>query len=139
MILGARSFVIDRENAWSDRPLPAGLTERLGARVIEPTSQNLPVTIEPWGTPAGIWTDVLEVDSAEIVARYGGATYLDGSPAVVTNDGLTYAGFTNRESWQALLADWTGLSPIGGNVERFLREDALWMIDHDSRLVTKSE
>ncbi len=139
VILGARSFVIDRENAWSDRPLPAGLTDRLGARVIEPTSQNLAVTIEPWGTPAGIWTDVLEVDSAEIVARYGGSTYLDGSPAVVTNDGLTYAGFTNRDSWQALLADRTGLSPIGGNLERFHRGDALWTIDHDTRLVTKSE
>ena len=139
VILGARSLVIDRENAWSDRPLPAGLSERLGARVIEPTSQNLPVTIEPWGTPAGIWTDVLEVESAEIVARYGGATYLDGSPAVVTKDGLTYAGFTNRESWQALLSDRTGLSPIGGNVERFIRGDALWTIDHDSRIITKSE
>ncbi len=139
VILGARSFVIDRENAWSDRPLPAGLSDRLGARVIEPTSQNLAVTIEPWGTPAGIWTDVLEVDSAEVVARYGGSTYLDGSPAVVTRDGLTYAGFTNRESWQALLADRTGLSPIGGNIERFHRGDALWTIDHDSRLITRSE
>jgi beta-galactosidase len=139
VILGARSFVIDRENAWSDSPLPAGLSDRLGARVIEPTSQNLQVTIEPWGTPAGIWTDVLEVESAEIVARYGGATYLDGSPAVVTSRGLTYAGFTNRESWQALLADRTGLNPIGGNIERFHRGDALWTIDHDTRLVTKSE
>jgi hypothetical protein len=58
---------------------------------------------------------------------------------VVTKHGLTYAGFTNRESWQALLADRTGLTPIGGNLERFLRGDALWTIDHDTRLVTKSE
>jgi beta-galactosidase len=139
VILGARSLVIDRENAWSDSPLPSGLSERLGARVIEPTSQSLAVTIEPWGTPSGIWTDVLEVSSAEIVARYGGSTYLDGSPAVVTNAGLTYAGFTDRESWQALLTDRTGLEPVGGNIERFHRGDTLWTIDHDTRLVTKSE
>ena len=138
VILGARSFVIDRENAWSDAALPAGLTDRLGARVIEPTSQNLEVTISPWDTPAGIWTDVLEVHDADVVARYGGSTYLDGSPAVVSNDGLTYAGFTHRESWQALLMEKSDRTPAPSDVERFVRGSSLWTIDHAQRLVTHS-
>ncbi len=130
VVLGPRSLVADAELAWSDQPLPAGLAGRLGGRVVEHLSQAVPVTVEPWGAPAGQWTDVLEADDAEVLATYGGGTYLDGRPAAVRRDGLLYAGFSDVAAWTALLADLTGLPPLDGDVEAFTRNARVFRIDH---------
>ncbi len=130
VVLGPRSLVVDAELAWSDRPLPAGLAARLGARVVEHLSQTAPVTVAPWGTPAGPWTDVLATDEAEVVATYAGGSYLDGRPAAVRRDGLVYAGFSSAESWTALLADLLGLPPHDAAVEIFSRAGRTITLDH---------
>ncbi len=139
VILGARSLVMDRENAWTDLPLPGGLAHRLGTRVVNTLSQTGPVTVDPWGTTAGWWTDVLaEADDVEVLARYGGGTYLDGRPAAVRNANLIYAGFSDRQSWLALLTERTGATPIPEHQERFTRGDHEWLIDHEALSVEHS-
>jgi beta-galactosidase len=137
VILGARSLVMDGENAWTDLPLPGGLAPRLGTRVVNTLSQTAPVTVAPWGTDAGWWTDVLaEEPGIEVLARYDGGTYLDGRPAVVRNDNLIYAGFSDRSSWLALLGLITGRSPHEEHLEVFEREEKTWVIDHQALTVT---
>lgn len=130
VILGPRSLVLDRENAWSDSALPAGLAGRLGARVSDHLSQTGPVTVAPWGAAAGEWTDVLEVRDSEVIATYSGGTYLDHRPAVVHRDGLYYAGFSHADAWTALLADLTGKTPNPDHLEVFERGDRTYTIDH---------
>jgi beta-galactosidase len=136
VVLGARSLVVDRENAWSDQTLPAGLHQRLGARVVDHLSQTDPVMIEPYGVPAGVWTDVLEVGEAAVLATYSGGTFLDGRPAVVDNNGLFYAGFASEEAWTALLADLTGATAGPPDTEVFERDDRRFVIDHRRLTVT---
>jgi beta-galactosidase len=132
LVLGARSLVMDRENAWTDLPLPGGLAHRLGGRVVSTLSQTAPVTVEPWGTPAGWWTDVLAPESGvtEVLATYAGGTYLDGRPAVLRSGHLVYAGFSDRASWTALLGSLTGRSPHPDHLEVFERGERRWTIDH---------
>ncbi len=132
VILGPRSLVADRELAWSEQPLPAGLADRLGARVVEHLSQTAPLTVAPWGTPAGPWTDVLAAKGADVLATYGGGTYLDGRPAAVGRDGLYYAGFSDADSWAALLAELTGLQPGAAGQEAFTRGGLKYVVDHGS-------
>lgn len=135
LVLGPRSLVMNRENAWSDMPLPAGLADMLGARVVEHLSQNGHVAVAPWGTTAGLWTDVLEVGSAEVIATYSGGTFLDGRPAAVRRDNLVYAGFSNVESWTALLGDLLDLRPISPQFEVFDRAHGRFVIDHEALTV----
>lgn len=137
VVLGPRSMVIDRENAWSDQPLPAGMTDQLGARVVETLSQDGAVTIDPWGSKAGLWTDVLEASEAEVLATYSGGTFLDGRPAAVRNGRLVYAGFSNVASWTRLLGELTGRHWGPTHIETFVRTDAAGVthtvtIDHTS-------
>ena len=140
VILGPRSLVKDVDDCWLEEPVPGGLAETLGARVIEGLSQTLPVTVDPGGVPAGPWTDVLELadpdDAAtQVVARYGGGSYLAGAPAAVRRGLLAYVGVSSAEAWTALLGPWLAerglpvLDPRTG-VERFVREGALVTIDH---------
>ncbi len=130
VVLGPRSLVVDAELAWSDRPLPAGLAARLGARVVEHLSQTSPVTVAPWSTPAGPWTDVLAADDAEVVATYAGGSHLDGRPAAVRRGGLVYAGFSGANTWTALLSDLLGLHPHEPSLEVFSRGGRNLTLDH---------
>ncbi len=132
VVLGPRSLVIDEHYAWSASPLPGGLATRLGARVSEHLSQPDPLSVDPWGTEAGVWTDVLEVSDAEVLARYSGDSYLDKSPAVVQRETLVYAGFSGEASWLALLADLFDLVAHPPGVEVFVRRDRKFTIDHGS-------
>ncbi|MBT8200104.1 MAG: beta-galactosidase trimerization domain-containing protein, partial [Acidimicrobiia bacterium] len=130
VVVGPRSLVVDEHYAWSDSPLPGGLATRLGARVTEHLSQPGSLLVDPWGTEAGVWTDILEADDAEVLARYRGDSYLDGSPAVVQRDSLVYAGFSGEASWLALLADLLDLVVQPAGVEVFVRQDQTFTIDH---------
>lgn len=138
VVLGARSLVMDRENAWTDLPLPGGLADRLGTRVVNTLSQTGPVTVAPWGTAAGWWTDVLaEADGVEVLARYDGGTYLDGRPAAVRDGDLIYAGFSDRASWLSLLAELTDRRPHPEHQEVFERDGVTWTIDHERLTVER--
>ncbi len=130
VIMGPRSLVINEHHAWSESPLPGGLSTRLGARVVEHLSQPSSVLVDPWGSDAGIWTDVLDTDDADVLARYSGNSYLAGSPAAVQRESLVYAGFSGGGSWLALLSDLLDLSPHPPDIETFDRVDATYTIDH---------
>lgn len=142
VVLGPRSLVKDIDDCWLEVPLPGGLAQTLGARVIEGLSQTLRVTIEPGDAPAGPWTDVLEVtdpddQDIEVVARYGGPSYLAGAPAVVRRRRLAYVGFSSVEAWTNLLERWfteRGLPvlPSAPGVERFARHGSVVSIYHES-------
>lgn len=140
VVLGPRSFVKDIDDCWLEEPIPGGMATRLGARVIEGLSQTGSVTVDPGGDPAGPWTDVLEVSdpqdsSIEVVARYGGDTYLAGLPAVVRRGELAYVGASSVEAWVTILRPWLiardlpVLTPRAG-VERFARDGRIVTIDH---------
>ena len=116
-MLGPRSLVIDDEFGWSDQPLPGGLADHLGAHVVEALSQPRPITVEPWGAESGPWTDVLDAHAGDVVATYGGGTYLDGAPAAVRNGSLWYAGFSGVGAWSRLLAGITGREPVAAPLE----------------------
>jgi len=135
VVLGPRAMVMDRENAWSEEALPGGMTGLLGARVVETLSQTADVRVDPWGTKAGIWTEVFEVNDAEVIATYSGGTYLDGRPAAVRKANLYYAGFSNVASWTRLLASLTGREPSSRHVETFERGDRVFSIDHKALTV----
>jgi beta-galactosidase len=142
VVLGVRSLVKDLDDCWAEVPLPGGLADDLGARVIEGLSQTLPVTVEPGDDPAGPWTDVLEADApdVEVAARYGGPSYLAGAPAAVRRGGLAYVGFSSVEAWTTLLARWLPerglevLEPRPG-VERFRRGTRRIVLDHGALTV----
>lgn len=142
VILGPRSLVKDVDDCWLEESLPGGLAADLGARVVEGLSQTLAVTVEPGGAPAGPWTDVLEVDAAaadtvEVVVRYGGLSYLAGSPAAVRRGSLAYVGFSSVEAWTDLLERWLSerglpVLPPRTGVERFLRAGRTITLDHST-------
>ena len=112
VVLGPRSLVKDEHGCWASDALPSTFAEELGARVTDPLSQTMAVTVPAYGdAPAGPWTDVLEVDEAEVLAVYGGGTWLDGSCAAARRDNLVYAGFSSERAWAGLLGElWT--SPV---------------------------
>ena len=146
VILGPRSLVKDLDDCWLEEPLPGGLAASLGARVVESLSQTLAVTVEPGGAPAGPWTDVLALDdeadrSVEVLARYGGSTYLAGMPAVVRRAGLAYVGCSSVEAWTDILARilverGLAVMPARAGVERFARGDRVVTLDHASLAIS---
>ena len=137
VVLGPRSLVVDRDSAWSDRPLPGGLANDLGARVVETGSPPDGATVHPWGTSAGTWADILEIESADTVAIYGGSPHVDGRPAAVRSGGLVYAGFSDVASWSELLREISGRHEQPDHLEVFKRPapgdrpDASWTITID--------
>ena len=110
--------------------------------MVEHLSQTEDVSVGPWATPAGIWTDVLEEpeqaepEKAEVVARYMGGTYLDGKPAAVQNGNLLYVGFSDVESWTELLGHLLDLPIHAPEVEVFTRDQTTYTIDHSELSLT---
>jgi len=128
VVLGSRALVVNEEANRVPAPLPAGLAAQLGARVEEMLSQTLPLTVVAGDGsdlgPAGPWTDVLSEpeDGGEVLARYGGASYLDGAPAAVRRGTLVVAGFSAAEPWRRLLAELLGpILPLASMDEGELR------------------
>lgn len=145
VILGPRSLVKDLDDCWLEEPLPGGLAATLGARVVEGLSQTMAVTLEPGGVPAGPWADVLEVDvqdpTVEILATYGGPSYLASMPAAVRRGRLAYVGCSSVEAWTEILArvlaerGLSVMAPLPG-VERFVRGDRVVALDHTSLAIS---
>jgi len=150
VILGPRSLVKDLDDCWLETPLPGGLAAALGGHVVEGLSQTLPVTVVPGEAPAGPWTDVLEVDVAdddpepvEVLARYGGPSYLAGSIAALRRGDLAYVGASSVEAWTTILTPLLvsrGLPvlPAEVGVERFERGGRRIALDHVALTITGS-
>jgi beta-galactosidase len=146
VVVGPRSLVRDEEAAWVDRPLPAGLTDRLGAHVDhagspagwprEPADVSR-VRIGDEVLDAGAWIETLAVEGedAEVVARAEGGP-LDGAPVIVRRGGLVHLGTSSREAWTAVLADVLGREPHPDHLEVVTRDDTEVVLDHRARTVT---
>lgn len=143
VILGPRSLVRDADGAAPTEPVPAGLSARLGARVAEGLSNSAwpqgadPVTLAEDRVPAGPWIDVFEPGpDAEVLARYGGGTYLDGAPAAVRRGGLVAVGCSSAEGWLAVLARVTGRDPLPPGAEHAVRGADRVVLDHRALRLT---
>lgn len=136
VVLGARSLVKDEDDCRLEEALPAGLTDALGARVVESVAADDALRVEPFGTEAGPWADVLEASDAggEVVASYAGGP-LDGLPAAVRAGNLAYAGFTATGAWIGLLRKLLdGRLPVADVPparERFERAGHVIELDHE--------
>jgi beta-galactosidase len=90
LITTARSGVKDVANAVVDMPLPGLLREVCGVEVDEydslPAGESAPVLFEGAGAAysSGPWCDVLELTTAEALARYDGGFY-KGRAAITVN------------------------------------------------------
>ena len=77
----------------------------------------------------------------EVLARYGGSTYLAGMPAVVRRAGLAYVGCSSVEAWTDILARilverGLAVMPARAGVERFARGDRVVTLDHASLAIS---
>jgi beta-galactosidase len=145
VVIGPRSLVRDEEAAWVDRPLPAGLTDRLGAHVDHAGSPaGWPrdpadvshVRIGDEVVDAGPWieTSTVTADDVEVLARADGGP-LDGAPVVVRRGGLVHLGAASREAWGAVLAGVFGREPHPAHREVVTRGDTEVVLDHRARTV----
>jgi beta-galactosidase len=131
VLLGPRALTKDPANCWVTETVPAGLSHALGVTVIEQLSQTLPVTVAEFDhAPAGPWTDILEVNDAEVIATYGGGTHLDGRAAAAGRDGLTYVGFSGLAAWIGLLGQLLDRHPLPDGIECFHRGGHTLVLDH---------
>ena len=142
--LGPRSLVKDVEDCTVEAPHPAGLTELLGARVIDSHATSAGVTLEPYGVPAGPWIEVTAVAeegaAPEVLASFAGPGYPRGLPAALRRDGLVHVGFSSTEGWAAMLREVLGdrlpLADLPPGREQFVRGERIIEIDHASVSVT---
>lgn len=146
VVLGPRSLVRDVDAAWVDRPIPAGLTDRLGARVDHhgsaagwPRDPDAVSAIR-FGAdllPAGAWVETLTVDAAdvEVLATAEGGP-LHGAPVVVRRGNLVHLGAASREAWVAVLAALLGRTPHAPHLEVLPRTDGEVVLDHRAFTVT---
>lgn len=112
VVLGPRSLVKDADDAWVDGAVPFGLAARLGARVGAFAGWTDATTpqVQPWGVPAGCWTDAYDVTAADVLARYAGGP-LGGRPAVVRGDRLVAVGAASGAVWLAVLGELLSRTP----------------------------
>jgi beta-galactosidase len=146
VVVGPRSLVRDEDAAWVDRPLPAGLTDRLGAHVDHAGSPaGWPrdpddvsrVRIGDRVLDAGAWIETLTLDrdDVEVLARADRGP-LDGAPVVVRRGGLVHVGAAAREVWVAVLAHVLDRRPHPSYLEVVVRDGAEVVLDHRARTVT---
>lgn len=145
VVLGPRALVRDLDAAWVDRPLPAGLSARLGARVDHHGSPAgwprdaadvSAVRIGDAVLPAGAWIETLTVDApdAEVLATAEGGP-LHGAPVVVRRGGLVHVGAASREVWVAVLAAILDRTPHPEHLEVVTRDGHEVVLDHRARTI----
>jgi beta-galactosidase len=121
VVLGPRSLVKDADDAWVDEPVPAGLADRLGARVSDGLTdpEGSAVLL---GQPSGGWTDVFATHGAQVLHSYEG-DWRAGLPAVVRRDNLVAVGVAGAEAWTEVLAHLLGVTSHPAGVEVLPRAD----------------
>ncbi|WP_052665612.1 beta-galactosidase [Nitriliruptor alkaliphilus] len=146
VVLGPRSLVRDLDAAWVDRPLPADLAGRLGARVDHHGSpagwprdpQDVSaVRIGDQVLPAGGWieTFTLEAPDTEVLATAEGGP-LHGAPVVVRRGALVLVGAASREVWVTVLATLLDRTPHPEHLEVVTRDGREVVLDHRTRTIT---
>lgn len=146
VVVGPRSLVRDEHAAWVDAPLPAGLSDHLGARVDHAgspvgwprTPDNVSqVRVGDDVLAAGAWIETLIVDGSdvEVLATAAGGP-LHGAPVVVARDvgpaggRLVHLGASSAPVWEAVLAALLDLTPFPGHLEVRIRDGAEVVLDH---------
>ena len=113
VVVGPRSLVRDDEAVWVDTATPAGLSERLGARVDRAGSPGgWPRDAAPSAVrtadgavhDAGPWLEAFEVlaEDVDVLARAEGGP-LHGLPVVVRRGPLVAMGASSAAAWQSVL------------------------------------
>lgn len=146
VVLGPRSLVRDGDAAWTDVPLPAGFTARLGARLDhvgspagwprDPADVSR-VRVGDEVLPAGAWieTSVLDAPDVEVLATADGGP-LHGAPVVIRRGGLVHLGTASRAVWVAVLGRLLGRVPHPAHLEVLTRAGREVVLDHRARTVT---
>lgn len=145
VVVGPRSLLKDPDDVWVDVPMPAGLTDRLGARVEEQgSSATWPATVPPprvaiggRPVPAGPWLETLAglSEDTQVMAEVAGGP-LDGLPVAVRRGALAYMGCSSDEAWVGVLARVTGVTPGPAHLERFDRAAGPVVLDHRALRLT---
>jgi beta-galactosidase len=137
VVLGPRTFARDLDSLWVDVPEPAGLAERLGARVDVSRSNaawppaGAPTGLAVGGHDIGPWVETYRVDAddAEVLATYAGRP-LEGAPAVVRRGSLVAVGCAAEPVWVDVLAGLLGAAPAPEGVEVHVRAGHRIELDH---------
>lgn len=140
VLLGPRSLVRDGHGCWVEEPAPAGLADRLGARIAQagadagwPTGASR-VVIDGVSHDAEGWLETWELTAAdvEVVAHADGGP-CDGAPVVVRRGGLTGVGTLATPVWVRLLAEVLGREPHPAHLEVHPRPGGPVVLDHATR------
>jgi beta-galactosidase len=152
VVTGPRTLVRDLDARWVEASTPAGLTDRLGARVDHagsphgwPRDPEDRSDVDIGGTrcPAGPWIETLEVDDdeVEVLARAVGGP-LDGAPVAVRRGRAVHLGASSAEAWLAVLRrlpPFAGREPMGPATDRFDRGTTSVTLEHRERKVSFTE
>lgn len=121
LLLTCRAGVKSHSNTWTDQPLPAGMTDLLGAEVQEwlalPPTQPVPI-VDAVGHQftAPIWADVLRATQAEVLLRYRAAPYAGMAALTVHQWGRGQALYLGVYPTPALLGKlWARLLPAAAH------------------------
>ncbi len=145
VIFTARSGVKDAANAVVDQPLPGLLADlcgvevteydSLGAEMVNPLRFEHP-QVRAGGGAAGIWCDVLEPTTAEVVASYT-EDYYAGRPAITVNrfgrGRAIYVGTIGDDDLAQTVIGWaSGLAGVQPVLETPAQVEATarWQGDH---------
>ncbi len=130
LVASAHTAVRDRDNALTDKTIPAGLTDLFGAELdsfacYEPPSADANAVAFADGTssPITVFAEILKPTTAKVVGTWRG-DYMAGAPACTENrsgrgTAVYYGSFFNPESARLLLARYAKeakLEPLMPNV-----------------------
>jgi beta-galactosidase len=140
LAVGPYSGLVDENDRVHPAPLPGALAGLLGVRVEEfyPTTEPVPLDDGATGT---VWTEALEADGAEVIARYASGP-LAGAPALTRNGTAWYASTRLADPdlarWLGAVAGTAGVAPthpVPAGVEAVRRRHAdgrtyLFLMNH---------
>ncbi|MGN9906284.1 beta-galactosidase [Phytohabitans sp. LJ34] len=140
LAVGPYSGLVDEHDRVHPAPLPGALAGLLGVRVDEfyPTAEPVPLDDGSTGT---LWTEALESDGADVVARYA-AGPLAGAPALTRHGTAWYTSTRLADPdlarWLGAVAETAGVAPthpVPAGVEAVRRRHAdgrtyLFLMNH---------
>jgi beta-galactosidase len=140
LAVGAYSGLVDEHDRVHPAPLPGALAGLLGIRVEEfhPTAEPVPLDDGSTGT---LWTEALQADRAEVLARYAGGP-LAGGAALTRHRTAWYASTRLADPdlgrWLGAVAEIAGVAPthpVPAGVEAVRRRHAdgrsyLFLMNH---------
>ena len=140
LAVGPYSGLVDEHDRVHPAPLPGALAALLGIRVDEFYPVTEPVPLDD-GSTGTLWTEALESDGAEVIARYA-AGPLAGGPALTRRGTAWYTSTRLADPdlarWLGAVAETAGVAPthpVPAGVEAVRRRHAggrtyLFLMNH---------